>query len=70
MGYALTGGGWSTGYRIIALLQFALAAALLLALPLWKTRAADAAGAERHVHGRGRVGHVHNGDVGLLPDGQ
>lgn len=47
MGYALTGGGWSTGYRIIALLQFALAAALLLTLPLWKTRAADAAGAER-----------------------
>lgn len=46
MGYALTGGGWSTGYRIIALLQFALAAALLLTLPLWKTRAADAAGAE------------------------
>lgn len=34
MGYALTGGGWSTGYRIIALLQFALAAALLLTLPL------------------------------------
>ena len=47
MGYALTGGGWSTGYRIIALLQFALAAALLLTLPLWTTRAADAAGAER-----------------------
>ena len=47
MGYALTGGGWSTGYRIIALLQFALAAALLLTLPLWKTRAADAADAER-----------------------
>ena len=47
MGYALTDGGWSTGYRIIALLQFALAAALLLTLPLWKTRAADAAGAER-----------------------
>ena len=47
MGYALTGGGWSTGYRIIALLQFALAAALLLTLPLWKTRAADAAGTER-----------------------
>ncbi len=47
MGYALTDGGWSTGYRIISLLQFALAAALLLTLPLWKTRAADAAGAER-----------------------
>ena len=47
MGYALTGGGWSTGYRIIALLQFALAAALLLTLPLWKTKATGTAGAER-----------------------
>ena len=47
MGYALTGGGWSTGYRIISLLQFALAAALLLTLPLWKTKATGTAGAER-----------------------
>ena len=37
----------SAGYRIIALLQFALAAALLLTLPLWKTKATGTAGAER-----------------------
>lgn len=37
MGYALTGGlGWNSGYRYIAILQFALTAILLLSLPLWK----------------------------------
>ena len=39
MGAALTGGmGWNTGYRIIALLQIALTAALVFSLPLWKKR--------------------------------
>lgn len=39
MGYALTGGqGWNMGYRYIGLLQLALAALLLLSIPLWKKR--------------------------------
>ncbi len=37
LGAALTGGmGWNVGYRMIALFQVALTAALLLSLPLWK----------------------------------
>lgn len=37
MGYALTGhAGWAGGYRIIGLLQIALAALLFISLPLWK----------------------------------
>ena len=37
MGYVLTGGAhWSTGYRLISLLQLALTAILFLSLPLWK----------------------------------
>ena len=64
MGYALTGGGWSTGYRIIALLQFALAAALLLTLPLWKTRAADAAGRGASAAAPAEKGHPHSGRKG------
>ena len=43
MGWALTGSGWNTGYRIIGLLQIALTAVLLLSLPLWR-RPQDAAG--------------------------
>ena len=40
MDYALTGGfGWNMGYRIIALLQAALTAVLVLSLPLWKSPA-------------------------------
>ena len=39
MGYALTGGqGWNMGYRYIGFLQLALAALLLLSIPLWKKR--------------------------------
>lgn len=39
MGYALSGGqGWNAGYRCIAIFQFALTAALVLSLPLWKQR--------------------------------
>lgn len=39
MGYALEGGlGWNTGYRYIAVLQFALTAVLMVSLPLWKKR--------------------------------
>ena len=49
MEYALTGGqGWSSGYRYIAILQFAITLVVFLSLPLWKkratqTRAEDAA---------------------------
>ena len=41
MGGCLSGGiGWEWGYRIVALLQFALTAGLFASLPLWKRRAA------------------------------
>ena len=36
MGWALAGGSWQGGYRIISLIQFGLTAVLLLSLPLWK----------------------------------
>ncbi len=36
MGWALAGGSWQGGYRIISLLQFGLTAILLFSLPLWK----------------------------------
>ena len=43
MGYALTSGmGWSSGYRIISMIQVVLTAILLLSLPLWKSRAGAA----------------------------
>ena len=43
MGYALSGGqGWNAGYRLIALIQIALTALILLSLPLWKRRDAAA----------------------------
>lgn len=45
MGWALAGGSWQNGYRVISLLQIALTAVLLCSLPLWK-RPADAAGAD------------------------
>ena len=39
MGWVLTGGGqWPTGYRIIAAMQVALTAVIVLSLPLWKKR--------------------------------
>ena len=42
MEYALTGGqGWSSGYRYIAILQFAITLVVFLSLPLWKKRAAQ-----------------------------
>ena len=42
MEYALTGGqGWSSGYRYIAILQFALTLVIFVSLPLWKKRAAQ-----------------------------
>ena len=36
MGWALAGGSWQSGYRIISVLQFALTAVLLFSLRLWK----------------------------------
>ena len=45
MGFVLTGGGhWSAGYRYVGLLQLILTAALVLSLPLWKSRDAAAGG--------------------------
>lgn len=39
MGFVMTrGGGWSTGYRCIGLIQLVLTAALFFCLPLWKGR--------------------------------
>ncbi len=47
MGYALSGGkSWNMGYRYIGILQILLTAVLLLSLPLWKKKNADAEGAE------------------------
>ena len=46
MSWALLGGGWPLGYRVIALMQAALSAALLLSLPLWRKSAAAPGGAE------------------------
>ena len=39
LGFVLTSGGiWNDGYRVIALLQFALTAVLVISLPIWKKR--------------------------------
>ena len=39
LGAVLTGGGiWNDGYRLIAILQFALTAVLIVSLPIWKKR--------------------------------
>ena len=39
MGYALAGGlGWSSGYRIVSVMQIVLTILLFLSLPLWKNR--------------------------------
>ena len=46
MGWALAGGGWQGGYRIISLIQFGLTAVLLLSLPLWKRPGKTADGEE------------------------
>ncbi len=43
MGLALSGGGgWSAGYRAIGVIQIALVAGLVMALPLWRAKAGDA----------------------------
>jgi fucose permease len=43
MGYALSGGmGWPTGYRIIGVLQIVLTVIVVLSLPIWKKRTAQA----------------------------
>ena len=44
MAFALTGGmHWNGGYRIVALIQLVLTAALFLSLPIWKKRNTEAA---------------------------
>lgn len=46
MGYALTHSTWNAGYRIVGLIQLAIAVLLLVTLPVWKvhTDAAETAG--------------------------
>ena len=46
MGWALAGGSWQGGYRIISVIQFALTLVLLLSLPLWKRSRGAADGAD------------------------
>lgn len=47
MGYVLSGGGrWTTGYRVIGLLQVVLTIALCLSLPLWREQTKQTAGAQ------------------------
>ena len=42
MGYALTSGaGWNSGYRTVFFIQIAVAALMLLSLPLWKRQSMD-----------------------------
>ena len=50
MGQALAGGSWHGGYRIIAILQFALTAVLFLSLPLWKRQQGGVEGADFKPH--------------------
>ncbi|WP_455499976.1 MFS transporter [Gemmiger sp.] len=44
MGWALAGGTWQNGYRIISILQVVLTAVIVFSLPLWKTPADSGAG--------------------------
>ena len=46
MGWALAGGSWQSGYRIISILQIVLTAVLVFSLPLWKTPADEGAGSD------------------------
>lgn len=39
MSFALTRGAWQMGYRTVSILQFSIAAAVLLSLPLWRVNA-------------------------------
>lgn len=43
MGYALINNTWTTGYRIISILQIGLTIILILSLPLWKKQGSDVA---------------------------
>lgn len=48
MSFALTNGyGWSNGYLIVAIIQFALSAVIFISLPLWKKRDGGKASAEK-----------------------
>ena len=42
MGYALTGRGWSSGYRTVGFLQLGILLLLLLTLPVWRIHKAQA----------------------------
>ena len=49
MGYALTHNTWNAGYRIVALIQLAIAVLLLVTLPVWKIHADATETASRRV---------------------
>ena len=49
MGYALTHSTWNAGYRIVGLIQLAIAVLLLVTLPVWKIHADAAETAGRRV---------------------
>ena len=49
MGYALTHSTWNAGYRIVGLIQLAIAVLLLVTLPVWKVHADATAAAGRRV---------------------
>ena len=49
MGYALTHSTWNAGYRIVGLIQLAIAVLLLVTLPVWKVHADAAETAGRRV---------------------
>ncbi len=49
MGYALTHSTWNAGYRIVGLIQLAIAVLLLVTLPVWKVHADATEAAGRRV---------------------
>ena len=49
MGYALTHSTWNAGYRIVGLIQLAIAILLLVTLPVWKVHADATEAAGRRV---------------------
>lgn len=53
MSYALKNSVWNTGYRMVSFIQFGIALALLVTLPLWKAGRAQEKGAETESGAKG-----------------
>ena len=53
MSYALKSSVWNTGYRMVSFIQFGIALALLVTLPLWKAGRAQEKGAETESGAKG-----------------